>query len=142
MSFPRLALLFLFAAAAPAVAQDAPARADSAAAPAVRLDVEHLALDSLALTAERVEAHLSIDASVAQLLRIDAGLRVEIDSVHVTIEGVRAAADLRVHLDVVARVLLEALGVVDRHPEAFAAPALPPGPNGEARPSAEDERGG
>jgi hypothetical protein len=118
MSFPPgfVLLLILAGLATAASAQDAPA--DSlAATPAVQLDVMRLDVDSLAVTADSVRARFNLDASVGGLLTVRAGLVVEIDGAEVEAEGVEAAADLRVQLETVARVLLEALDVLRERPE-------------------------
>ncbi|MDT0630694.1 hypothetical protein [Rubrivirga litoralis] len=118
MTFPRLARAAVLGAlfAAPVAAQDAPA--DSAAAPpaAVRLDVRRLDVDSLSVTARSLDARLNLDAHVGDLVRIEAGVRVRLDSVDVDIRGAEAVADLRIQLDAVVRVLLEALAAVRETP--------------------------
>lgn len=126
MTFRHPALFFLLTAplGAPAAAQDAPpggatdaATADTAAfAPAVQLDVRRLDVDSLVVTADSLDARLSLNASVGRLVRIEAGVRVRLDSVRVVVEGAEASADLRVDLDAVAAVLLEALAAIRQTP--------------------------
>ena len=108
-----------------------PAAADtSGTAPAdVRLDVDRLVVDSLVVKADSVRARLDLDASVGGLLTVRAGLTVEVDGAEVEVQGVEAAADLRIQLDTVARVLMEALRVVRESPELVrgAASAAPGG---------------
>ena len=119
MTFRHPALFFLVAAACAgaAAAQDAPAAPDSAAfAPAVRLDVRRLDVDSLAVTAGSLDARLSLDANVGALVRIEAGVRVRLVRIEVVVRGAQAAADLRIDLDAVAAVLLQALAAVRETP--------------------------
>lgn len=95
-----------------------------------------LAADSLGVTAGSVEAHFSLDASVGALLRVRAGLSVRLDSVEGAAGGVDAAADLRVRLGTVARVLLEALEAVQVNPDLVRGAGLPE----EAPPVPDDGR--
>lgn len=156
MTFPRAlplaAALLLAALAGPARAQptgtpapdslqtgsEAPGSEATSSPAAVRLDVVRLDVDSLAVSADTVRADFSLDASVGALLSVRAGLTVRIDGAEVAAEGVGAAADLRVHLDTVVQVLLEALEAVQADPTLVRGADRPPAAGASATEPASD----
>ena len=116
----------LFAASAPAVAQDtgrsSPAVQYLQSTPAdeqpdVLLDIPNLSVEEITLEVDNVDAQLSLDARVANLVRLNAGANVSIGNVNLTIKGVQASASLIVRLDNVRAIVERTLTVLENNPE-------------------------
>jgi hypothetical protein len=83
----------------------------------VVLDVPRLCVERLRLRVEGLEARVSLDARVANLVRVAAGADVELGSLDLGIEGVRARALLLIDLENVVQIVDRTLGFIDAHPE-------------------------
>lgn len=85
--------------------------------PDVFLDVTDLSVEEITLEVKNLKAHLALDARVASLVTLTAGVDASIEDVKLTIKGVKAKAQLRVHLDNVAYILDRTLTTIDRNPQ-------------------------
>lgn len=85
--------------------------------PDVYLDIPNLSVEQIDLEVDNLDAHVSLDARLANLLKLTAGADVGIDKVALSIKGVKAQAQLKVHLDNVARIIDRTLTTIDRNPE-------------------------
>ncbi|GAA1867825.1 hypothetical protein [Asanoa iriomotensis] len=83
----------------------------------VFLDVPKLEVEKVAVDVANLRARVSLNAHVLNLLHLDVGVDAAIDQVHLEIEGVEAAAQLRVRLENVAHMIERVLDTVDDHPE-------------------------
>lgn len=83
----------------------------------VVLEVPGVCVERLTLKVDSVTAKLALDARVSNLVRVNVGADVLIESVDLTIEGVRARALLLVDLDNVVHIVDQTLTFVDNHPE-------------------------
>lgn len=102
---------------APTPAGQAPAPRPGLEAYDVVVDVPDLCVERLRLDVDDLEAHVSLDARVANLVRVNAGADVEIGTVELGIDGVRAEALLLVDLDNVVQIVDEVLTFLDENPE-------------------------
>jgi hypothetical protein len=83
----------------------------------VYLDVPKLSVDKINLRVENLRARVSLSAGVLRLLRLNVGVDVQVDQVHLDLEGVEAQALLKVRLKNVAHILDRVLSTIDAHPE-------------------------
>lgn len=83
----------------------------------VVLNVPALCVDRLRLRVDDLDARISLDARVANLVRVSAGADVELGTLDLGIEGVRARALLLIDLENVVQVVDRVLGFIDAHPE-------------------------
>jgi len=102
----------------PSIAQTAQRyAANTNGEPDVFLDVPNLSVEAIELTVDKLEVHLALDARLGNLLKLTAGADASIGQVKLTIKGVKAQAQLRVHLDNVAAIIDRTLTTVDRNPQ-------------------------
>lgn len=85
--------------------------------PDVLLDVPRLKVDEIELEVDNLRARVALHAAVAQLVTLDVGADVEVERVKLEIEGVEAAALLKVRLEHVYRILERTLTTLDNNPE-------------------------
>lgn len=85
--------------------------------PDVFLDISELSVEEITLEVANLKAHLALDARVANLVTLTAGVDASVDNVKLSIKGVKAKAQLRVHLDNVAYILDRTLTTIDRNPQ-------------------------
>eukprot|EP01113_Clastostelium_recurvatum_P043873 TRINITY_DN732_c0_g1_i3.p1 TRINITY_DN732_c0_g1~~TRINITY_DN732_c0_g1_i3.p1 ORF type:complete len:291 (-),score=81.73 TRINITY_DN732_c0_g1_i3:61-933(-) len=84
--------------------------------PDIFLDVPNVSVDLISLVVEDLQVQLNLDARVGQLVQITAGVSASIRKVNLTIENVRAQAQLKVGLDNVVAIVSRALDTLDKNP--------------------------
>ena len=84
--------------------------------PDVFLDA-NVTIATIQVIVSNLQARLNLDAKVSSLVSLTAGVDVSVEKVNITIKGVRAKAQLRVHLDNVVKIVEKALETIEEHPE-------------------------
>ena len=118
-------------AAAPALAQNRNQQAQASNSPAVEilraapadqqpdviLDVPNLSVEEITLDVQNLQAHVALDAQLANFLKLTAGADASIETVKLTIKGVKAQVALIVRLDNVKAIIDRTLETLDKNPE-------------------------
>jgi len=97
------------------------------AEPDVLLHVPNLEVDEISVEVDELHARVALHAEVANLVRLDVGADVDVGRVKIEIQGVRAAALLKVRLDEVYRILERTLTTIDNNPQLLEALLEPVG---------------
>lgn len=83
----------------------------------VYLNVPDIHVDLIQLIVTKINVSLDLDLKVSNLVTLTAGVNAYIEQINLTISGVRAQAELVVHLDNVVKIVENTLDTVAEHPE-------------------------
>ena len=89
--------------------------------PDVQIHVPELDIDRLEITLENLNAHVDVEATIGrpgnEFVNISIGVNARLDSAQIVLEDVQAEAHVIAFLDDVRVIALQALEVLDHHPE-------------------------